>query len=199
MFGSIERSLLECEQRGVRSSQGCKEAVLENLASNLMKMGGNKEVIELYYDFQKAYDNVNQAFLARLIEAYGFPAGVQMLITEMMNRWRIRLSYGAKKEVGAVGLENGIIRGDAFSPLLFVLMIDPLIKIMKARLGGNDTEVLYFMDDLKVSMNSISRAQRVYGTVKEYAQSVGMVINNKKSAIQLNIQTRLPEPLQEIP
>ena len=35
--------------------------------------------------------------------------------------------------------------------------------------------------------------------VKEYAAAVGMVINNKKSAIQLNIETPLPQPLQEIP
>ena len=91
--------------------------------------------MELYYDFQKAYDNVNHAFLESLLDAYGFPIGVQMLIIEMMARWKIRLSYGAKKDVGDVRLENGIIKGDAFSPLLFVLMIDPLIKIMKMRVG----------------------------------------------------------------
>ena len=32
LFGTIETSILECEQRGVRTSQGCKEAVIENLA-----------------------------------------------------------------------------------------------------------------------------------------------------------------------
>ena len=159
---------------------------------------GQKEVIELYYDFQKAYDNVNHAFLDRLLEACGFPAGVQMLIVEMMARWKIRLLYGAKKDVGEVRLENGIIQGDAFSPLLFVRMIDPLIKIIKTRVGDR-VEILYYMDDLKASMSSIARAQRVHGTVKRYADSIGMVINNKKSAIQLNIQTPLQEPLQEIP
>ena len=61
------------------------------------------------------------------MSVYCFPFGIQMLITEMMSRWKIRLSYGAKKEVGEVLLTNGIIQGDAFSPLLFVLMIDPLI------------------------------------------------------------------------
>ena len=66
--------------------------------------------MELYYDFQKAYDNVNHAFLEKLLKVYCFPQGVQMLITEMMARWRIRLSYGAKKEVGEVCLENGIIQ-----------------------------------------------------------------------------------------
>ena len=35
--------------------------------------------------------------------------------------------------------------------------------------------------------------------MKSYAASVGMVINNKKSAIQLNIETPIPQSLQDIP
>ena len=62
-----------------------------------MKKKDKKGVVELYYDFQKAYDNVNHAFLEKLLEVYGFPPGVQMSIIEMMMRWKIRLSYGAKK------------------------------------------------------------------------------------------------------
>ena len=111
LFGSLERSLLDWEQRGVRTSQGCKEAVIENLASNMMKRRDKSEILELYYDFQKAYDNVNHAFLEELLDVYGFPIGVQMLVIEMMSQWRICLSYGAKKDVGNVRLTNGIIQG----------------------------------------------------------------------------------------
>ena len=39
----------------------------------------------------------------------------------------------------------------------------------------------------------------VHDIVKRYADSVGMVINNKKRAIQLNFEMPLPRPLQEIP
>ena len=88
-----------------------------------------------------------------------------MLIIEMMVRWKIRLSYGARREVGEVRLTNGIIQGDAFSPLLFVLMIDPLIKILKRRLGDS-AEILYYMDDLKASMTTIREAQAVHDVVK---------------------------------
>ena len=56
-----------------------------------------------------------------------------MLIIEMMARWKTRLSYGAKKEVGEVRLEDGIIQGDVFSPFPFVLKTDPFIKILKKR------------------------------------------------------------------
>ena len=54
LFGHVEESILDCEQRAVRSSHGCKEAVFENLAWNLSKRKERNEVVELYYDFQKA-------------------------------------------------------------------------------------------------------------------------------------------------
>ena len=41
-----------------------------------MKKKDKKEVVELYYYFQKAYDNVNHGFLEKLLEEYGFPSGV---------------------------------------------------------------------------------------------------------------------------
>ena len=77
-------------------------------------------------------------------------------------------------------------------------MIDPLIKIIKNRVGDR-AEILYFMDDLKASVTSIDIAQTVHCIVKRYAQSVGMVINAKKSAIQFNIKTPLPESLRHTP
>ena len=110
LFSNIGTSILECEQRGVRTSKGFKEAVLENIASNVMKRKVKKDVVELYYHLQKAYDYVNHAFLEELLDIYGFPHGAQMPIIEMAMRWKIWLSYGSKKEVGQVRLENGIIR-----------------------------------------------------------------------------------------
>ena len=60
-------------------------------------------------------------------------------------------------------------------------------------------EILYYLDDLKTSMTNIQTAQTVHDIVKRYAASIGMVINNKKCAIQLNVETPLPESLQDIP
>ena len=60
-------------------------------------------------------------------------------------------------------------------------------------------EILYYMDDLKASTDNVETARTIHEIVKRYATSVGMVINSKKSAIQLNVKTPLPESLQEIP
>ena len=87
-----------------------------------------------------------------------------------------------------VQLTNGILQGGAFSSLLFVLTIDPLITILKRR-QGDKAEILYYMDDLKASLTSIETAQTIHRIVKKYAASVGMAINKKKSAIQLCVET----------
>ena len=53
LFGNGEKSILELDQRGVRTSQGCKEAVIEIVASNLTKKEEKREVVELYSTSKK--------------------------------------------------------------------------------------------------------------------------------------------------
>ena len=69
-------------------------------------------------------------------------------------------------------------------------MIDPLIKILKKRMGDH-VVILYYMDDLKASVSIIEMAQNVPLMVKRYAASVGMAIN-KKRAIQPINEITLP-------
>ena len=85
--------------------------MIGNIATNTPRKKRRADIIELYYDFQKAYDNVNHDYLVELIRVHGFPIGVQSLIIEMSMLWTINLSYGAKKHVGVVQLTNGIIQG----------------------------------------------------------------------------------------
>ena len=152
--------------------------------------------MELYYDFQKVDCNVIHAFLEELLDVNGFQPGVQILIIEMMSRWKNRLSYVAKKEVGEVRLENGIIQQDSFSSLLFVFMIDPFIKIMKR--FGDSNEFLYYMDCLKASMYDVETVQIVHETAMKYDESLWIVVNRKKSAIPLNFKTPLQESRLEM-
>ena len=74
LFGDGERPIMKCEQRGVRTSQGCYDAVLENIAANVKEKTDKSDVVELNFHFQKAYDNVNHAFLEELLDVYGFLA-----------------------------------------------------------------------------------------------------------------------------
>ena len=69
------------------------------------------------------------------------------------------MNYG-NEEVCEIKLINGIIQGDSLSPFLFVLTLDPLIKILKEQNIGIEItperkiDILYYMDDLKIITNS---------------------------------------------
>ena len=65
-------------------------------------------------------------------------------------------------------------------------MIDPLIKIVKRRLGDR-VEVLYNIDDLKASTDNIETALTIHNIAKTNAASVGMVVNK---ILVLTIQER---------
>ena len=105
------------------------------------------------------------------------------------------MNYNKEHPVGKVRLENGIIQDDALSPLLFVLTVDPLTEIMK-RKYGNEIEILYSIDDLKIRVNDMETAKDVYLMMKRLCQSTGMVLNIKKNGI--DTEEDLPEELQEL-
>ena len=67
--------------------------MIEIIETNTLRKKGRADMIELYYDFQKAYDNVNLDYLVELMDVYGFPIGVQSLTIEMSMLWKISLSY----------------------------------------------------------------------------------------------------------
>ena len=74
-----------------------------------------------------------------------------------------------------------------------VMMINQLTKPVKTKLGDR-VEVLHYMDGLKASTTSIRNAEQVHLIVKKYAV-FGIVINSKKSTIQLSFKT----PVRESP
>ena len=104
----------------------------------------------------------------------------------MTARWKIRLSYGAKKEVGEVRLENCIIHRDAFSPLLFVLMIDPLIKIMNKNRWIH-VEILSYWSSQNtrpfVSENTTPRI-KIYDTAFQFSKSTSPVVSLTHNAFK---------------
>ena len=69
---------------------------------------------------------------------------------------------------------------------------------MKTQLGDR-VEILNYMDNLKASTDNVETACAIHRIVKRYATAVGIVISHKKSAIQMNVETPLPETFQDIP
>ena len=192
-------SILSEKQKGVRKFiEGTKECALETIAGRI-----EKKTIEAFYDFEKAFDSVSHKYLSELMEKYKFPKQATNIIKNMLEKAEIELTMGQEK-IGDIKIKNGLLQGDSLSPFLFVLTLDPLIKIIEQKNIGfeispeHTTDICYFIDDLRVVANKTKNMEIAHNIIKTYAESIGMKINYSKCAI-IQRGLNIPTTMENIP
>ena len=86
---------------------------------------------------------------------------------------------------------KGILRGDSFSVLLFILLVNPL-SFLRHKLEGyacgkhknHNVTHNFFLDDLKLYASSISTAKKQLGLVTTFSKDTGMTFGDDKCAYQ---------------
>ena len=97
-----------------------------------------------------------------------------------------------------------MLQGDSLSPFLFVLTLDPLIKILTEMNVGHEiatgftTDITYFVDDLRISSDKAEKIERAHQIITEYSTAVGMKINTEKCAI-IRKGINIPSSMAGIP
>ncbi len=87
-------------------------------------------------------------------------------------------------EAGVVKVENvaicrGIFQGDALSPLLFILAINPLSLLINRRCVGYCLNKIYishilYMDDIKTFSNSFENLKKMAQLTEKFSTDIGM-------------------------
>jgi hypothetical protein len=81
-------------------------------------------------DFEKAYDNVNWAFLYNVLLKKGFSHKWNDLVFSIMTSGKVNIKINDK--TGAYFLTNrGVRQGDPLSPILFNVVVDSLSVMIK--------------------------------------------------------------------
>ena len=132
--------------------QGAKEQMLINKTINY----GNKNSLKSsWFDVRKAYDSLDHKYLLECLSNINIPEHIVQFISRMLKKQKCELFLN-RESIGTIELERGIIQGDAISPILFVIAMEPLSRELNSnhKVVNGDSVLarnhLIFIDDIKL-------------------------------------------------
>lgn len=164
-----------------RQCQGAKEMFLTNKALNI---GNGFQLKTSWLDLRKAYDHVDHGYLMDIINKINCPSNIAEFVQRTLNRQRTMLTLNNER-IGMAKIDTGILQGDALSPLLFCLAIEPMSRTLnelpQVEAGVIRRNHLIFIDDIKLIAETEGNLHQLERVTLSTLESMGFVLNQDKS------------------
>ncbi|RCN26754.1 reverse transcriptase, partial [Ancylostoma caninum] len=198
---------------------GCTHAhILDQAVCKDAEISG-KELHMLWVDMAKAYDSVSHGAVRWIMAKWGVSSPIRNTLSTLMNLQTIRycnMQEGKLIASRPLRIRNGLMQGDALSPLLFCMVISPISHWLRHNVLPYETKTgsgpnsdgplrlghIFYMDDLKVYTSRWDQLAEAKKGIQKVAQQLGLEMNPAKCAVKsLNsLQSGTPQQeLREIP
>lgn len=180
-----------------------------NISENLMIVRDTKE----YYvkkggaivsiDLSKAYDRVDHNFLLHVLKILNFPPFIYRWCEKVIrNQWVNICLNGLRSS--SIKIDNGIRQGDALSPAMFIVSLEPLLRRIKSSIGKlrNDEKlprpvISAYADDLTIMVENKPELKLIRNELDKYVKVTGAIVNDSKSKV-LNFNLDSDNKVREI-
>ena len=163
-------------------------------------------VYSCFYDLASAFDTVEYPVLLNSLAKSGISG----------KSWRLLKQWytGVKSQVRVNGssaplpTNRGVRQASVLSPVLFLLVMDPLLIELKSKscglnVFGLDVGAFAHADDIRSLATNLVDCQKQISTVKHFCNSKGLTLNADKceghrifpAHTGLSVTSRKPEPL----
>ena len=140
-------------------------------------------------DQAKAYDRVDQAWLLKVLNAFGLPAGLIVLISDLIDgcQSRVRINGGYSPYLT---LKRGVRQGDPLSCLLFNFSIEPLAIKLRERIVGLSVpglapvKVMLYADDINLFLGTLDSVPEVSDCLSDVSHTIGSKFNLDKTDVK---------------
>ncbi|CAK9796162.1 Retrovirus-related Pol polyprotein from type-2 retrotransposable element R2DM [Anthophora quadrimaculata] len=186
---------LNPRQKGFTKEDGCK-ANITILNSALEEIKSKKGGVITIVDISKAFDTIPHDSLGEALKIKGIPNTVSKYIMKMYHNCKTIIQCRNNEKI-EMGLQRGVKQGDPLSPLLFNLVLDPIIESIDettegVKLGDSKVSILAFADDLVLLAKDKEAAQKQAKMLYEYLRKLGMKVNvDKCLSFQVIRKTKL--------
>ena len=179
--------LLRDEQAGFRRGRGCNDQIF--VVRHLMQQANEKKMplSMCFVDFEKAFDSVSRKVMSKIMRHYGVPERFVKVVTDLHDGTHCKVMVDGSLS-DAFEVKSGVIQGGILSPLLFVMVIDYVMKrvVRETDEGivwreGRKLVDLDYADDIVLISESPEGIQRVLDCLVREGDKVGLVINCAKT------------------
>ena len=181
-------SIISANQMGTRRAcQGAKQQVLVN---KVLNKAHNNGLYTSWIDVAKAYDSVDHRYLTDVLVRLNVPPTIVNFATRMLAKQRTNLICN-RETIGQARIERGLLQGDALSPKLFVIALEPLSRTLnrnceKIQLSNTESNHLIFIDDIKLLAKSEDALVELCRVTGQCLNKMSLKVNQRKSASNID-------------
>ena len=155
----------------------------------------DNHIFAAFLDIKKAYDSVPHSKIVQRLRDAGVREELIRVVTDLLTN-RTTVIYGLTVQIG-----RGVPQGDPLSPLLFILMMQPLSDALAAHPSGGITlpgnlviKDLLYADDIALLAETIEELNSMLQVCQAWAEENGFDFSVDKSKAMLLVGTS-PTPL----
>ena len=167
-------------QKGIgNGSRGTKHQLLIDKAVIQDSKHRQTNLAMAWIDYKKAYDSVPHSWILECLKLYKINPNITSLIQNSMTHWKTTLTINTKT-ITEVTIKSGIYQGDALSPLLFCISLNPLSDIIKKTKygysfkGRTTINHLLYMDDIKLYAKNERDIDSLIHLTRVFSNDIGM-------------------------
>ena len=191
---------LRNEQAGFRPNRSCTDQVntLRIIVEQCMEF--RSPLFLLFIDFERAFDSLNRDYMWKVLVEYGIPSKLIVLIKELYSGCSYKVMH--KGKLGTpFQVCSGVKQGDILSPLLFLIVLDHVMKKANSQPRGiqwslvSRLEDLDYADDICSLSHNFSDLQQKLQALVHFAKPAGLKVNVAKTKLMI-LNTRCTSKLQ---
>ena len=192
----IADSLLDAAQQGFIKGRLMTKHLRDLNAEFYAKWSSDEEFFVLLTDNAKAFDSIHHDFIFKTLSAQGFPTWFVSTVRSLLSS---AVTCPTLNPSTSIPICRGVKQGCPLSPILFVLIYDPLIRALKS-FPDIDLCPRAAADDLAASSSSLPA---LFGTampaIDRFCAASGMGINKDKTVILTSLPLDDPKSLEPSP
>lgn len=208
-LGPELQKLISCTQSAFIQGRSIQDNFLyvQNTIKNAYKK--NIPLVFLKLDFAKAFDSVHWPYLIDVMKAYGFGQRWRDIICQLLASSSSRILLNGCPGPAFTHLK-GLRQGDPLSPMLFILAMDPLLRMLDAATARGLLEPIpqnavrmrasLYADDAAIFVSpNHSQIMATLSILEAFGNISGLKINPAKCVAypirchQVELQSMLPD------